>query len=34
MKFIMNNDNRYLIKDNNEMINVTDGEIIHYTGIL
>jgi len=33
MKFIINNDNRYLIKDNNEMININDGEIIQYTGI-
>jgi hypothetical protein len=34
MKIIIDNNIRFLIKDNNEMINVSDGEIIQYTGVL
>ena len=33
MKIILKNQNRVLVKDNNEEVSVNDGDIIQYTGI-
>ncbi len=33
MKIIIKNNNRFLIKDNNEKVNISDNSTIEYTGI-